>query len=81
MSGRLLPNDRYRDRFAIIPKKLRRRRSDAGLTFSSYDTLQNVSLWAQRAEDGLPDLPRLIVGYLFIISGVLLLISYILTGK
>ena len=49
---------RWRDKFAIIPKKLRRARDKKRLTFSSYDTIQNVALWAQRAEDGLPDLPR-----------------------
>jgi hypothetical protein len=57
---------RYEDRFAIIPKKLRANRWRGGLTFSSYNTVQNVTLWAQRASDGLPDLPRLIVGYQFI---------------
>lgn len=57
---------RWGELFAIIPKKLRRGRFNKGLTFSSYNTIQNVTFWAQRAEDGLPDLPRLLVGYLFI---------------
>lgn len=53
-------------KFAIIPKKLRSRRGKSRLTFSSYNTVQNLNLWAQRAEDGLPDLPRLLVGYVFV---------------
>ena len=57
---------RYKDQFAIVPKKLKPKRHGNGLTFSSYDTIRNVALWSQRAQDGLPDLPRLIVGYLFI---------------
>jgi hypothetical protein len=57
---------RWLDKFAIIPKKLKRGRGKRSLTFSTYDTIQNVTLWSQRSEDGLPDLPRLLVGYVFI---------------
>ncbi|MFO0957375.1 MAG: hypothetical protein U0800_07890 [Isosphaeraceae bacterium] len=57
---------RYGDDFAIVPKKLKPKEKSDRLTFSSYDTLQNVNYWNQQAVDGLPNLPRLIVGYVFL---------------
>jgi hypothetical protein len=56
----------YRDQLAITPKKLRPRWLRRGLTFSSYNTEQNIAWWRQRTGDGLPDLVRVIVGYQFI---------------
>lgn len=57
---------RIREDLAITPKKFRRDRRNNALTFSSYDTPQNMSYWLQQATDGMPNLPRLIVGYEFI---------------
>lgn len=57
---------RVRDELAIIPKKLRPRWRDTGLTFSSYNTHQNTRIWRQQDIDGFPRLPRVIVGYQFV---------------
>lgn len=56
----------YKDAVAITPKKIRSDRDRKGLTFSSYDTRQNMDYWGRREVDGLPMLPRLIVGYQFV---------------
>jgi hypothetical protein len=55
---------KYKQDLAIVPKKLKLRRHR--LTFSSYPTHQNMAFWEQQAISGLPDMPRLIVGYQFI---------------
>lgn len=56
----------YRDQIAITPKKLKPRWLSRGLTFSSYSTEQNRLWWLQRAQSGLPDLLKVIVGYRFV---------------
>ena len=53
----------YRNELAITPKKLRPKRRAVGLTFSSYNTPQNKDYWQQREVQGLPMLPRILVGY------------------
>jgi len=56
----------FGDDFLVVPKKLRREHLRNRLTFSSYNTNQNSKFWLQQEIEGLPDLPRLIIGYLFI---------------
>ncbi|HMO86569.1 MAG TPA: hypothetical protein PKC18_16785 [Lacipirellulaceae bacterium] len=55
----------YRDSVAIIPKKLKLAgRGRTRLSFSSYDSDQNKSHWAQQPTEGFDDLPRVMLGYL-----------------
>jgi len=51
---------------AVTPKKFRRNAKKPGLTFSAYGTPQNLKYWQQQSIDGLPMLPRIIIGYQFI---------------
>ena len=57
---------KYKDALAITPKKVRPDRDGKGITFSSYNTLQNKDYWERREVAGLPMLTRLIVGYQFV---------------
>lgn len=67
----------YKSSVLITPKKFRidwRGR----LTFSSYRTRRNVSYWEQGDVDGVPDLPRLIVGYKMVseMTDIQILVAY-----
>lgn len=53
------------NQIAVTPKKLRDRWMGKGLTFSAYKTKQNKQYWKQEQIDGIPNLPRIIVGYQF----------------
>ena len=52
----------------VVFKKLRKKKNREGITelvTSNYRTKQNIDWWGQRAVEGVPDLPRLIIGYEF----------------
>jgi len=56
----------YQEKVAIVPKKIRNSWKGKHLTFSSFSTPQNVRYWEQAALEGVPSIPRLIVGYQFV---------------
>ena len=49
----------YKDTLAITPKKFKPDRDGKGITFSSYNTRQNMDYWKRREVSGLPMLPGL----------------------
>lgn len=51
---------------ALVFKKLRRRTDRNGqseLVTANYRTRQNMDFWGQRAIEGIPELPRIVLGY------------------
>lgn len=67
----------YKESVLITPKKFRvdfRGR----LTFSSYNTRRNRQYWGQASLDGVPNLPRIIVGYKFVeeMSNIQIMVAY-----
>ena len=63
---------KHKEEMLIVPKKLKLQDRKAlvrlipELTFSSYDTEHNRLFWGQKSIDGVPHLPRLLVGYQFV---------------
>lgn len=67
---------RISDDLIVVPKKLTTR--DRDLHYSSYPTSQNKTFWLQHDLDGIPRLPRIILGYEFceLLSDVRVWIAY-----
>ena len=56
------------EEIVVVYKKLRRKQNRFGnteLVTSNYRTHQNTDWWGQQAMEGVPDLPRVIIGYEF----------------